>query len=260
MRLREGVGQWACFGDSLALPVRPKQLLGTLGEHAAHLPTLALHASNLHRVVGCRLVPHPGDDGGFHATLKWDSLGAGYGAAADGRGMIGHGRRECVGEAGVPFMKTQKRQDSPTEILDIFLLGFLPPLRPCRLFLGMGFRGSLSGMLIANPADGLAWCPNASRENPAADFLLNDPVLAGSLHAASEASITGRQKIPATRDGMRLAQTGSHGVGLSSVRTTSVRGMRAIKFCATIQTSGGIHSELRIHEPPNCSFLRSHRR
>ena len=73
-------------------------------------------------------MPHPGDDGGFGTAFNWDSLGSGHGAAADGRGMIRHGRCECVGKAGVPFMESQKRQDGPTKVFDVFLLRYFTPL------------------------------------------------------------------------------------------------------------------------------------
>jgi hypothetical protein len=54
--------------------------------------------------------------------------------------MVRHGRRKSVGEAGVPLMKTEKRQDGTVKILDVVLLGFVPPLGFSRLSLGIGLR------------------------------------------------------------------------------------------------------------------------
>ena len=68
---------------------------------------------------------HPGDDGSLGPLLDRDAFRPGDGAAANRRGVIGHGLGQPVGEIGVIGMKGQERHDRPQEILDVLGLGLI---------------------------------------------------------------------------------------------------------------------------------------
>lgn len=57
--------------------------------------------------------------------LYRDALRPGYGAAADRRGVVCDGTGQTLGEIGVTFVKTQERQDSTVEVLDVTGLGLV---------------------------------------------------------------------------------------------------------------------------------------
>jgi hypothetical protein len=46
-------------------------------------------------------VPHPGDYGSLGPLVDRDALGPGHGAAADRRGVQGHGGGQLLGQVGV---------------------------------------------------------------------------------------------------------------------------------------------------------------
>jgi hypothetical protein len=68
---------------------------------------------------------HPGDHGSFGPFVDGDSLRPGHGAAADRRGVVGHGPCQAVGKLGVVRMKGKEGYHRPEEILDVLGPGLL---------------------------------------------------------------------------------------------------------------------------------------
>ena len=158
-------------------------------------------------------MPHPGDHGGLGPAFDGDALGTGHGAAANGRGMSSHGPGEFQGQCRVQLMERQERHDGRLKVLDVFGLLALAASRVSLATACIRSAGAFCGQFALNLLDGRAWGPDASRKNPPADFLLDEPMLPGGLDAASEAGVTGRQDFPASRHREHLAGVRPDGVG-----------------------------------------------
>lgn len=61
-------------------------------------------------------MPHPGDHGGLGPLLDRDAPRPGDRAAADGRGVLGDGTGQPVGQIGMLGVEGQERQDRPMEV------------------------------------------------------------------------------------------------------------------------------------------------
>ncbi len=208
----KGTLQGAVFPTGFTSSILGQQLLRPLGEHPANLPPLAFDASDLHVVVARRLVPHPSDHRRLGPLLDRDAFRAGDGAAAHRRGMFGDGFGQPLCEIGVIGMEVKKCHDGPEEILDVNLLGLLPPLG-IRLFaFGVGFGGAFDFEFGANPFDRVCRCPDAAGEDFAAFLLLDDPMLARGFDSPGQGGITGRKQDPTFGHAQDLPVCGSDGV------------------------------------------------
>ena len=143
--------QRTLLADRLAPPIPLQELLGPLRQHPADFPALALHPWDHGRVVSGRLMPHPGDDGGFGSLFDGDALPPCDRAAPHGRCMGGDGLRQPVGEIGVCVVECQERHYRPVEVLDVLGLDLLTASGVRFLLLGEPFGGSLGFELATNP-------------------------------------------------------------------------------------------------------------
>src|SRR5262249_43004743 len=66
----------------------------------AYAPPLSLDAGDLHVIISRGPVPQPGDDHRLGPALDADAFRPGDGAAADRRGVLGHGGRQAVRDGG----------------------------------------------------------------------------------------------------------------------------------------------------------------
>ena len=114
--------------------------MGSSGEHSTDFPALALHPWDHKRVVPGRLMPHPGDYGGFGPLLDRDALRSGDCPGANGRGMNRDSTGEPVGKINVILMKAQERHHRPVEILDVLSLGLVTASGVGLLLLGKPLR------------------------------------------------------------------------------------------------------------------------
>ncbi len=110
--------------------------------------------------------------------------------------MIGNRTGQPTGEIIVCRMEGQKRHDRPVEIFDVFGLGFIPASGIGIFAFRVSLGGSLGFEIDTNLVDGGSRCPDTARENLATFLLLNDPMLARSLHSSCKSGISGRQKSP----------------------------------------------------------------
>jgi hypothetical protein len=99
-------------------------------------------------------VPHPGDHSSFGSLLDRDALRSGHGAAANGRGMMGHDTGQLLGEIGVSGLKRQEFDHRPEEILDLLGLGLLTASGVGFLLLCETLGGSFGFEVRSNPFDG----------------------------------------------------------------------------------------------------------
>jgi hypothetical protein len=107
----------------LSPPVAVEQLTGPAGELPPDLPPFPPHSGDGHVIVGSRLVPHPGDHGGFGPMFDRDSLRPGHGPTSDRGCVIGDSTGQAVGKIGVIRMKGQELDHRPQEVFDVIGLG-----------------------------------------------------------------------------------------------------------------------------------------
>lgn len=125
--------------------------------------------------------------------------------------MIGDGTGEPLAKISMVGMEVEERDDCTEEILDVLRLGVLtaagirfPPF-------GVALGGPLGIEFGTNAVDGRCRCPHSSGEDLAPLLLLNDPVIASSLHSSGQGGVTGWKKNPAIGHGQDLAIGGSDG-------------------------------------------------
>ncbi len=178
------------------------------GELAADLAAFPFDASDAHVVVGGGLVSHPGNCGGLDALLDRDALGAGYGAAADGRGVGGDAGGELVGKQAVAGVEREELVDGAFEVFDIFVLFDVPAPSPGFELALVGRAVSVGGELIAKARNAVGRGVDATGEALAPIDLDDFPMWAVCLDTASEGGVAGRQKSPAGRNAEYLAGGG----------------------------------------------------
>ena len=117
--------QRTIFTDRLSSAVTFEQLMGPPGMHPTYLSPFAFQSGNHHALVACRLMPHPGNGGGFRSLLNRDTLCSGDRATADRRGMIGDCSCHSVGKIGVFLVKAEERDHRTQKVFHVLGLGFV---------------------------------------------------------------------------------------------------------------------------------------
>ena len=135
--------------------------MGPLSQHESHFPSLPFDLGDLHGIVGCGLVPHPGDDGGCGPVFDRDSFRPGDRATSDWGGMIGHGSGYSPGKVIVSGVECQESQHGRIEVFDVFGLGLIPASGIGIFAFRVSLGGSLGFKLRANLIDGRCRCPDA---------------------------------------------------------------------------------------------------
>ena len=178
-------------------PVPVQQFFGTLGKQSPNLPPLSFDPRNGHRVVGGRLVPHPGDHGGFGPSFDRESVSS---ERLSRSRPESHDRPRLVPSARpglVAGMERQKRHHGSEKIFDVFRLA------PCH---AGGHRTLLRGRMLLSPFRPQARCergecacrrPYSLRKDSASSLFLDYPVIARGFYTAGQGGITGRKQYPA---------------------------------------------------------------
>ncbi len=97
--------QRAVLGGGLTAPIPRQQFFGSRREHSADFAPLAFNPGNDDAVVAGRLMPHPGDDGGFGPLLNRDAFRSGDRAATDRRGVVRDGCWPAAGQDRAKFAR-----------------------------------------------------------------------------------------------------------------------------------------------------------
>ncbi len=197
--------QRAVFHLGFAAPVLGEQFLGALGQHSADFAAFAFHSRDDHVIVARRLVTQPCNHRGLGALLDWDSLGAGDGSAADGRGVRGHGQRQSLSKFRVIRVKRQVRPHRAGKILDVFRLSHVAPFGIGRFSFCECFRAALRDELRPQSLDKLGRGPDPTRKKPASFFLLHNPVFSRGFDPPRQRRIPGSQQHPTGGNSQHLA-------------------------------------------------------
>src|ERR1041384_3070772 len=117
-----------------------------------------------------------------------------------------------MGEIPVTFMKAEKGFYGLEEIFNVLGLGLIPSSGIGVLAPGVALSGPLGFQFGTNPLDGRRRCPHAPGKDLPPLLLLNDPVIARSLHPAGQGGVTWGQENPALRCSQDTAIGGTDGV------------------------------------------------
>ncbi len=191
--------------DGLAGAILYKELHGALREQAANFATAAFLTGDDHHIVAGRLVTEPRDGGGLGALLEGDALGACYGAAADGRGVLGDEVGEGRGLEAEGRMEVEEADDGVAEIHRVVLL-----VSGAALATGVKFS-LIRGMSAfqheggAQDLDAGGGGPNAARETFAAFDFDDGEGGAVLFDAPAQGGVAGREEYPVRRHGFENA-------------------------------------------------------
>ena len=102
-----------------------------LSQHSPYFTPLAFDSWDGHGIVGCRLVPHPCDNGSFGPLFDWDALCSSNSPTSNWRGMFCDGLRHLLRQVSVDGMEIEVCHDRTKEILNVLGLNFLSLPNAC---------------------------------------------------------------------------------------------------------------------------------
>jgi len=161
-----------------------------------HFAAHALHARNIHIIVGRGLMPHPGDGRRLGTINERDAFRPRHSATADRGCVVGNTGGQFFGKGRMAMMETEKIEHGFTEIPGIVLLLSRAPLtggfefaliRRIRAF-RLKFQPQRFNTRRRRPdAVGKYLAPFVFQNGPAGTVLLDSP---------TEGRITGRKQSP----------------------------------------------------------------